>query len=81
MADPDLAAALWCEYRDGWHADDLRDAMIGVREAVAQNPYLLQPEVCGQTVRQACPRCRESEGFPLAPQAKIYEVWGFGVGA
>lgn len=77
VADPDLVASLWREYRDDWHADDLREAMSKVREAVARNPDLLQPEVYGQTVRQACPRCRESEAFPLAPPSKIYEVWGY----
>lgn len=77
VADLDLASTLWPEYRDDWHADDLRDAITRVREAVAQNPALLQPEVYGQADRQACPRCRESEAFPLAPPSKLYEVWGY----
>lgn len=77
VADLDLVASLWREYRDDWHADDLREAITRVREAVAQNPDLLQPEVYGQADRLACPRCRESEAFPLAPPSKIYEVWGY----
>ncbi len=77
VADLDRAGALWREYRDDWHADDLRDAMTMVREAIAENPDLLQPEVYGQAVQQTCLRCHESEAFPLAPPSKIYEIWGY----
>jgi hypothetical protein len=77
IADMNSVAAIWHEYRDDWHTDDLSEAITSVHQTIAKHTHLLQPDVYSQAIDRTCPCCRHSEGFPLAPAARIHEIWGY----
>lgn len=77
ITDMESVATIWREYRDEWHPEDAFEAVTKVHEAVATNSHLLQPDVYSQAMNEVCQRCHSSEVFPLAPAAKIHEIWGY----
>jgi hypothetical protein len=77
IADMNSVAAIWHEYRDDLHTDDLTEAMTSMQQTIAKHTHLLQSEVYSQAKDRTCAWCRDSEGFPLAPAARIHEIWGY----
>lgn len=77
IADMKCVATIWREYRDNWHPEDVSEALTRVRQTVAVNTHLLQPDVYSQAIDRVCPWCRDSEMFPLAPSSRIHEIWGY----
>ena len=77
IADMEYVATIWREYRDNLHPEDASEAVTRVRQSVAGNTHLLQPDVYSQTIDRVCPWCRDSELFPLAPASKIHKIWGY----
>jgi len=77
IADMNSVAAIWHEYREDWQTDDLSEAMTSVHQTIAKHTHLLRPDAYSKAIDRTCPWCRDSEGFPLAPGARIHEIWGY----
>ena len=77
ITDMECVAAIWRAYRDERHPEDAFEAVTKVHEGVATNSHLLRPDVYSQAIDEGCQWCHSSEVFPLAPAAKIHQVWGY----
>ncbi len=77
VADRRAAGEIWREYRKEGRPLDFREAAEAVGRSIALNPALLQAGRYSRDLDQACPWCRESGLFPLAPLPEIYEILGY----
>lgn len=77
ITDMECVATIWREYKDEWHPEDAFAALTKVHEGVATNSHLLQPDVYSQAITEGCQWCHSSAALPLAPAAKIHEIWGY----
>lgn len=76
-ADLTTARKIWQDYRKEPETVDFDEAVEKVKQSLATNPNLLQPEKYCQNINFSCQWCCESESFPVSDRTKIYEILGY----
>jgi hypothetical protein len=77
VADLYTLRVLWPEYRKESQHLDFEEAVEAVQQTITVNPGLLQAARYSRDINQTCQWCCESESFPLASRARIYEIIGY----
>jgi hypothetical protein len=77
VADMAVTRKVWGDYRKENQRLDFDEAAEAVKLKLAAHPHLLQATCYCQDVDFVCAWCRESELFPIAPRARVYEILGY----
>lgn len=77
LIDLKVARDIWSDYRKPDCPHHFDEAAEAVRQAVAQNPGVLRPELYAQPADAACPWCGHSDLFSVSPPAEIFAVLGY----
>jgi hypothetical protein len=77
IADRQVTAALWGDYRRHGAPVEFCDALEAVRLAVRERPELLKEQEYSTDPDAKCQWCIESPDFPLAERSRIFELIGY----